>query len=427
MAKNSVYAIVIGAGVAGLSAARTLQKAGKSVIVLESRDRIGGRLWTDRKWEDTPMDMGAGWIEGIEENPVAEFAKKNKIKMTLSDDDNVVLYDLHGEEVSDEEFDALDDDYDKMMDAIDEKREKLKEDVSLGSLIEDYMDEMDFSDKERMKMRFYVSNTIESDYAADCSELSGKYWDSDDGFDGEDVIFLNGFDEVAQNLARNLDIRLEHIVEKISYDEGGVTVETDQGKFTGEIAVVTLPLGVLKKGTVEFEPSLPKRKQKAIDNLNMGVLDRLYLKFPKAFWSKEPELIHHYAKEKKDDLDIMNFYHFTDKPILLFFTSGNDALEKEAFSDKEIIKHAMKSLQKIYGKDIPEPIDYLRKSWGEDKFVYGSYSYIPVGASGDDHDILAESVDDVLFFAGEATTSDYSGTIVGAFISGQDAAEEILS
>ncbi|HNI26202.1 MAG TPA: FAD-dependent oxidoreductase, partial [Leptospiraceae bacterium] len=76
---------------------------------------------------------------------------------------------------------------------------------------------------------------------------------------------------------------------------------------------------------------------------------------------------------------------------------------------------------------IPEPEDYIRKSWSKDEFSYGSYAYIPPGAFPEDHDALGESVDDVLFFAGEATTGDYSGTVHGALISGREAAEEILS
>ncbi len=114
-------------------------------------------------------------------------------------------------------------------------------------------------------------------------DISALNWDCDGGFDGKDAVFPNGFDEIAQNLAKGADIRFEHIVKKISYNEDTVTVSTDQGTFKGEYAVVTLPLGVLKKGTVEFDPPLPEKKQKAIKNLKMGLLNKLYLKFPKVF------------------------------------------------------------------------------------------------------------------------------------------------
>ncbi len=429
MAKNSADVIIIGAGISGLGAAVDLKKGGKEVIILEARDRVGGRQFTDRTWDDVSLDMGAGWITGTEDNPVTELAEKFDLKTAVQNDssDNVELYDPEGKEVSDKEFEKIESGFDEMMKELDTVRKDLEKDVSLGSMIEKYMDENDFSDKDKIKMRFYVSDSIETDYAMDCSELSAKYWDADDGFDGKDVIFPNGYDEIAKNLAKGLDIRLEHIVKKISYNDEGVTVETDQGTFKGESAVVTLPLGVLKKGTVKFDPPLPKKKQEAVNRLQMGVLNRLYLKFPKAFWSKEPELMSMYAEDREDYLAMMNYYHYMDEPILLFFTMGNDAIEKESFSDKEMIKGIMKNLKKIYGDDIPDPEDYLRKSWSKDEFAYGSYSHIPPGASPDDYDAIAEPVDDVLFFAGEATSSEYFGTIHGALISGRDAAEEILS
>ncbi|HNN02766.1 MAG TPA: FAD-dependent oxidoreductase [Leptospiraceae bacterium] len=429
MEEKSADVIVIGAGISGLGAAVDLKKGGKKVIILEARDRVGGRQYTDRTWKNTSLDLGPGWITGIKGNPVTELAVKFKLKTAVQNDDsdNVVLYDPEGEEVSDEEWDKLDSDFDEMMEELGEESEKLEKDVSLGSLIEKYMDKNDFSEKEKIKMRYYVFDSIETDYAMDSSELSAKYWNSDDGFEGGDVIFPNGYDEIAQNLSKGLDIRLEHTVKKISYNDDGVTVETDQGTFKGDYALVTLPLGVLKKGTVKFDPPLPKRKQDAVNRLKMGVMNRLYLKFPKAFWPKEPELMNMYAKKREDYLDMMNFYHYLDKPILLFFTAGNDAVEKESLSDEELIQSVMKSLKKIYGEDIPEPEDYIRKSWSKDEFSYGSYAYIPPGAFPEDHDALGESVDDVLFFAGEATTSDYSGTVHGALISGREAAEEILS
>lgn len=427
MAKNSADVIVIGAGVSGLSAAFDLRKAGNSVIVLEGRDRIGGRQWTERKWKDAPMDMGASWITGVDGNPVTELAQKFNIKTIPSDDESVSIFTQDGEEFSDEEFDELDSLYKKMMKSIDQKRKNLKKDTSFQFMIEEFMKENELSAKEQKHLWFYICNLIESDYSDDSKELSALYWDADDGFDGNDAIFPNGYDEIAQNLAKGTDIRLNNIVNEISYNEDGVTVKTNQDTYKAECAVVTLPLGVLKKGTVKFHPPLPKRKQEAIQNLKMGLLNKLYLKFPKVFWPKKTEQLLFMDDQKKDNLDMINFYLYTEVPILLFFTYGEDGRNKESLSDKELIDQTMKSLKKIFGNDIPEPVDYLRTNWQKDEFAYGSYSYIPVGASPDDYDALAESVDDVLFFAGEATTVDYSGTIHGALISGQDAAEEILS
>ncbi len=95
--------------------------------------------------------------------------------------------------------------------------------------------------------------------------------------------------------------------------------------------------------------------------------------------------------ERKDWLDVLNFYPYLKEPILLFFTAGRDAEKKESLSDAELIKNIMNSLRKLYGEDIPEPEDWLRKSWGKDEFSYGSYSSVSVGAGEDDFEALAIS------------------------------------
>ncbi|HNH06902.1 MAG TPA: FAD-dependent oxidoreductase, partial [Leptospiraceae bacterium] len=105
---------------------------------------------------------------------------------------------------------------------------------------------------------------------------------------------------------------------------------------------------------------------------------------------------------------------------------GDDARRKEDIPDDKFVQSAMKVLRKLFDKDAPDPDEILRTNWGKDEFSYGSYSHIPPGAESEDYDAIAEPVNDVLFFAGEGTSSEYPGTIHGALISGRRAAEEIL-
>lgn len=423
---NKADVIVIGAGVSGLAAAYDLIKEGKKVIVLEGRDRIGGRQWTDRTWKKAPMDMGASWIHGIKKNPVTELAEEFGLKTVVTDDENAVLYDKEGEEVSDEEFEEMESGLDEVLEALEKKRKGIKKDSSLGEMIEKYMEEEDYSEKEKKHIRFAVYSAIENDYAADSSDLSFLNWDADEEFDGDEVIFPDGYDQISKNLAKGMDIRLENIVNKISYNDDGVTVKTDKGTYSAEAAVISVPLGVLKKGKIQFDPPLPEKKQKSIDRLKMGILDKLYLKFDKVFWPKDSGWILYMGEEKGDWYEFLNIYHYTGEPVILLFNAGDDARKKEDIPDEKFVENTMKVLRKLFDENAPDPEDWLRTNWGKDEFSYGSYSHIPPGAGPEDYDEIAEPVNDVLFFAGEATSSEYPGTIHGALISGRRAAEEIL-
>lgn len=229
MSKESADVIVIGAGVSGLAAAWDLKKAGKSVIVLEARDRIGGRLWTDRTWKKSPVDLGASWIHGTEDNPLTELAEEFNLKTVFSDEDSEIRYGEDGEEFSDEEYETMKSEFDEMMDSVEKKRKKISKDVSLYSLIAEYMDEKDLNSQQKKKLRFSIYHEIEGEMASDAEDRSALNWDCDGGFAGKDAVFPNGFDEIATNLAKGADIRFEHIVKKISYNEDTVTVSTDQG------------------------------------------------------------------------------------------------------------------------------------------------------------------------------------------------------
>jgi monoamine oxidase len=214
------------------------------------------------------------------------------------------------------------------------------------------------------------------------------------------------------------------MVNSVTYDQAGVKVETSAGGFSGIKAVVTFPLGMLKQNLVRFDPPLPAKKQAAIDRLEMGVLNKVYLKFPSVFWDAE-EAISYVGERTGEWCDWLNLAPYIHEPALLAFHGGAKGFEIENFSDEEIIAGAMKTLRVIYGAAIPDPVEYVITRWSEDPLTFGSYSYIPPFASGKDYDALAESVDDVLFFAGEATNREYPSTAHGAYMSGLRAAGEL--
>jgi len=212
---------------------------------------------------------------------------------------------------------------------------------------------------------------------------------------------------------------------EIEYNNKGVSIKTDRGTFEGDAAVVTLTLGVLKSGTVNFSPFLPDLKIAAINRLSMGVLNKIVLKFPKIFWPKDYHLIGYLSSNEKDFSHFLNLYKYTSTAVLVALTGGSFARSLEELSDREAGEKVMELLRNIYGNSIPNPEAIIRTKWAVDPFSFGSYSAIPVGAKKSDRATLAESISDRLFFAGEATSSQYPSTVHGAFLSGLREAENI--
>ena len=429
---NQAEVIVIGAGASGLAAAKAIQAEGKKVIVLEARNRLGGRVWSNRIWPDVTLDMGASWIHGIDGNPLTVLAKSYNLTTVPTDADLLVLHDTDGKLLTDNQLTAVETLFEKVATKLEELRTQYEaddeDDISLQAALDIILPKMKLSQAELIQLNYAVNVTIEHEYAADVAKLSLYYWDADDSqFSGADVLFPNGYDQIFQNLAAQLDVRLEQVVSEIAYSDEGVKVTTSQGEFTAEQAVITLPVGVLKKGVVKFSPPLPEAKQTAINHLGMGVLNKVYLRFPEMFWDEEADWIGYMSANKGEWSEFVNIAKAVQQPILLCFNAGAYGTKIEALTDEQIVAAAMQTLRTMYGAQIPDPTAWLITRWLSDPFAYGSYSYRAVDATSEDHDALAAPVGKRLFFAGEATSRDNSATVHGAYLSGLAAASQLLS
>jgi monoamine oxidase len=423
---NDSRVVIIGAGVSGLAAARTLHDAGYQVTVLEGRDRIGGRVWTSRAMDGIPVDLGASWIHGIDDNPVSELAEEAGVETVATDFDNIIAYDVDGGILGEEDYEAMQAIYDEALEKAQAMIGETDEVISLGEAIHRAAEEMALDDEQRRTLDFMVTTIIEQEFAADVNFLSLEYWNSTDEPEGDHVLFPDGYDWLPKMLAEGIDIKLNQVVGRIEYGENGVTVMTADEIYEADFAIVTLPLGVLKSGVVAFAPELPENKQQAIQNLYTGVLNKVYLRFPDVFWDEESDIINYMSEgEKGYWVDFLNLYPATEQPVLLAFNAGTYGLALEKLSDDEIIAAAMTSLRAVYGSEIPDPIDWQITRWGSDPFALGSYSSFGITATPDDIDALGEPLEDVLFFAGEATHPQYASTVLGALLSGYRAAQEV--
>ncbi|MGW6391624.1 flavin monoamine oxidase family protein [Streptomyces sp. NPDC055103] len=417
--------IVIGAGISGLAAARHLVDQGEDVLVLEARDRIGGRIWTSDDWDGAPVDLGASWIHGIDKNPITDLAAKAKAKTVVTDLESTTDYLPDGQEAEGAQARALENWQDKTADALADYQAEQDRDAPMRSVVERTLRFSTLPDGDKALVNNAL-NDYEHEYSGSTTQMSTLYFDSDDSLNGDDVLFPKGYGQITDYLADGLAIRLGQRVKHIDWKSGGVTVRTDKGTFQADQVVVTLPLGVLQSGTVTFAPGLPAAKRTAIDKLGMGVLNKCYLRFPRKFWPDTDWLNYVPPVDKYGQwAQWINVTRANGEPVLLGFNAADFGRTIEGWSDTEIVNSAMQTLKTIFGQDIPAPVDHQITRWASDPYARGSYSYYKVGSNPAMRDQLAASIADRVYFAGEATSRKSSATVHGAYLSGISAAKEI--
>jgi len=276
------------------------------------------------------------------------------------------------------------------------------------------------------QLNFALSSKYEQEYAGEADELSAWTMDDNEVFDGDDALFPQGYNQISDGLARGLTVHTGQIVQLIDYtDDKQVVVKTTQSTFTGTHVVVTLPLGVLKAGAVQFNPTLPEEKRAAIAKLGMGLLNKHFLRFDHVFWDKSFDWHEYLHTEKGRWTEWVSFAKVDDMPVLLGFSAAKRARSMEQWSDAQIKAEAMEALRDMFGSSVPDPIAHQFTRWSKDPFAYGSYSFNAVGSSNDDRESLSQSINQRIFWAGEACSSLYPGTVHGAHISGLNAAKAL--
>ena len=409
--------VIVGAGIAALAAAEELRVRGfENVVILEARDRVGGRIWTSSIGDGIPVELGATWIHGIRGNPVHEIAESNNISTAESDYDNAVLYNQAGQEQEPVD-EALWRDFMRLAYELPDK--------SLQAVFEQFASTHGLDDDDRLLWLHSLSSMFEHEFAADISDLSIMSYDGPSTLRGGDVVFPGGYSQIVDVLAAGRDIRLNHAVAGIDYSRNAVAVTTDSGAtFEADRVVVTVPLGLLKSGHISFAPSLPPAKRDAIDALEMGILNRTCLLFDDVFWPRDVEWIGYAGEHKGQWSETLNLYPYLRQPVLAMFNPGSYGAEVESLSDQELTAQAVKTLEAIFS-DVPQPVDAVSTRWGSDPWTRGSYSYVPVGVSFETYRDMSTPVGERLFFAGEATHSRFPSTVHGALLSGRRAARQI--
>ncbi|MCC7537296.1 MAG: FAD-dependent oxidoreductase, partial [Deltaproteobacteria bacterium] len=415
--------VVIGAGMAGLTAATELVRAGKPVVVLEARDAIGGRTRTDRSL-GFATDLGANWIEGTRRNPVAALARRLRVR-TAESNDVTHVHDHDGRRLEGRTLRRLEARWEHVQEAVARDARRRDQDDSIEASVERAIAHERLGDLERRSIAYELA-TIETDVAGPLSRVS--LWEGDEGedFGGDHVVFPDGYDQLPRALAAQLDVRTGTPVRRVELTRAGVRVETTRGTLDASAVVIAVPLGILKAGSLVVSPGLSERKRVALERLEMGTLNKIALRFPRVTWPTDAHYFGYVSRVRGELPGIMNWYAMTGHPALVSYTGGAAAVEMERLDDRELVARFVEVLRAMFGSSLPDPTGHVITRWTRDPWTLGSYSYLAVGASPADRRALAAPIDGRLFFAGEATNADYPATVHGALLSGRRAAREVL-
>ena len=402
-------AVVIGAGAAGIAAAKQLQAAGRSVVVLEARDRLGGRTFTDSSLGPA-YDAGAMFIHWAERNPWTEIARELGVQTPSESRGGGFQLFQSG----------------KPMPAGDRARRR----GAFGE-IDRRLDNADLDDRDLSVAEVLadlgpdLAPVAASGMLLSIGEASARISARDYQrlWAGEDYVVPSGYGNLVARYAEGLDIRLGQPVTAIDWSGSRVAVTTAAGTLRARACIVTVPVGVLKSGAIRFTPQLPARTRDALAGIGMGALTKIALKVAGDRFGIVPGTTYFEAGSAER---LISFDLFPDdRDLVIGYCGGDFARDLSSAGPAAAREQVVDLLAAMVGTEFRKaagPVSF--PAWWTDPFSHGSYSVCRPGHA-DAREILAEPIGGKLWLAGEATAGGGAMTAGGATLAGRTAAAAV--
>lgn len=408
--QSSCDLVIIGAGAAGLAAAREAIKLGLNIEVLEAMDRIGGRAFTDHQSLPAPFDHGCQWLHSASINPFRLEAEKRGFRY-WTDPFEIRIHDgtwWMNEQASQEFWAFLDATYDRI-----EVAAKSGDDSAAAK----------FLDRSNPWARLFIRNY--SGYVAAAPDHSSTYDTGRFNNTHQDWPVENGYGALIAATFADIPVNLNCPVKSIDWGSDEIMVGTKNGMIFCRAVLVTTSITTLREERIKFFPQLPEWKRDAIDRIDMGYAEKVGLWFKRDPFQGLPM---HFAMLNWDEAPDAAFQiHPYGRPQATMFAAAHYARDLFAQGEAAAIAEAKSLLSKLFGADILKEIGAAKATqWVNNPWVGGAYSVLTPGG-GEARAELAQPIDERLFFAGEAASRDAFSTAHGAYQSGIDAVTKIVT
>ncbi len=409
--------VIIGAGSAGLSAARTLIAQGKSVVIVEGAGRIGGRAYTESDTFGVPYDHGCFNVMGPRKFAYLDMAKEWGFDLLYMKGagETVFVGDRKATTAENGQYDVA---WGTMRSALN-KAGRAGLDVSAASVMPDDFGEMMFAGLSQTWMG-------PMDFAVDFEDLSVQDW-WQYGEVPSNYMIKQGYGTLVARMGENLPVKLNTPATRVDWSGDGVSVETPAGTVRAKACIVTVSPGVLSAGTIRFTPKLPDWKQRAIGNLPMGLLAKITLQFDgERFGLGKNKWLSYWVP---NDMPAEACYFLTwpfDFDIMIGWIGGQFGWELSAAGTDAAVDFALGEVVKMVGSDARKHfVKGHLTGWAENPWTLGAYAAATPGHYGARAD-LAKPLAERLFFAGEAVAAPYMMLCSGAYMSGEAVAHDVV-